>query len=87
MSMAVPPKYREMKDFHKYYSGEKRAPVLTIFIGGNHEAATHLWQLPFGGWVADNIYYLGHGSVVNFAGLRIAGMSGIYKDRDYMKGH
>ena len=33
-SMAVPNKYKEMKDFHKYYSGAKKAPVLTLFIGG-----------------------------------------------------
>ena len=31
--------------FYKYYSGEKTAPVLTIFIGGNHEASNYLWEL------------------------------------------
>ncbi|XP_006010577.1 lariat debranching enzyme isoform X2 [Latimeria chalumnae] len=58
--MAVPSKYRQMQTFYKYYSGEKKAPVLTIFIGGNHEASNHLQELPYGGWVAPNIYYLGH---------------------------
>lgn len=43
----------------RYYSGEKKAPVLTIFIGGNHEASNHLQELPYGGWVAPSIYYLG----------------------------
>lgn len=43
----------------RYYSGEKKAPILTIFIGGNHEASNHLQELPYGGWVAPNIYYLG----------------------------
>lgn len=43
----------------RYYSGEKKAPVLTIFIGGNHEASNHLQELPYGGWVAPNIYFLG----------------------------
>ena len=43
----------------RYYSGEKKAPVLTIFIGGNHEASNYLQELPYGGWVAPNIYYLG----------------------------
>uniref|UniRef100_A0AC11DVQ4 Debranching RNA lariats 1 n=1 Tax=Ovis aries TaxID=9940 RepID=A0AC11DVQ4_SHEEP len=56
--MAVPPKYRHMQTFYRYYSGEKKAPVLTIFIGGNHEASNHLQELPYGGWVAPNIYYL-----------------------------
>lgn len=41
----APPKYRYLKDFHKYFSGEKRAPVLTIFIGGNHEATNVLREL------------------------------------------
>lgn len=46
----------------RYYSGEKKAPVLTIFIGGNHEASNHLQELPYGGWVAPNIYFLGRAS-------------------------
>jgi lariat debranching enzyme len=43
--MAVPPKFRVMGDFYKYYSGEKIAPVLTIFVGGNHEASSYLVEL------------------------------------------
>jgi hypothetical protein len=43
----------------RYYSGEKKAPVLTVFIGGNHEASNYLQELPYGGWVAPDIYYLG----------------------------
>lgn len=85
--MAVPPKYRHMETFYKYYSGEKKAPVLTIFIGGNHEASNHLWELPYGGWVAPNIFYLGYSGVVNYGGIRIGGLSGIYKGHDYHKGH
>ena len=85
--MAVPPKYRHMETFYKYYSGEKKAPVLTVFIGGNHEATNHLWELPYGGWVAPNIYYLGYSGVINYGGVRIGGLSGIYKGHDYNKGH
>ncbi|XP_050312105.1 lariat debranching enzyme [Anthonomus grandis grandis] len=85
--MAVPPKYRSICSFYKYYSGEKTAPILTIFIGGNHEASNYLQELPYGGWVAKNIYYLGYAGVVNIAGVRIGGLSGIYKSHDYMKGH
>ena len=70
----------------RYYSGEKTAPVLTIFIGGNHEASNYLQELPYGGWVAPNIYYLGYGGVINVGGLRIGGISGIYKGPDYLKG-
>lgn len=85
--MACPTKYMEMHDFYKYHSGEKQAPVLTIFIGGNHEASNYLQELPYGGWVAPNIYYMGYAGVVRFGGLRIGGLSGIYKGPDYLKGH
>lgn len=58
---------------YRYYSGESRAPVLTLFIGGNHEASNYLQELPYGGWVAPNIYYLGRAGVVKFGDLRIGG--------------
>lgn len=63
------------------------APILTIFIGGNHEASNYLQELPYGGWVAPNIYYLGYASVITYKGVRIGGISGIYKGFDYFKGH
>ncbi|XP_071575750.1 uncharacterized protein [Temnothorax nylanderi] len=84
--MAVSDKYKDMRTFYKYYSGEKEAPVLTIFIGGNHEASNYLQELPYGGWVAPNIYYLGYAGVVQVAGIRIAGLSGIYKSQHWMHG-
>ena len=31
--------------FSRYYTGEKEAPILTIIIGGNHEASNYLWEL------------------------------------------
>jgi lariat debranching enzyme len=86
-SMAVPDKYRQMCTFWKYYAGIKTAPVLTIFIGGNHESSNYLCELPYGGWVSPNIYYLGYASVITINGIRIAGLSGIYKSHDYHKGH
>ena len=44
-------------------------------------------ELYYGGCVAPNIYYLGAANVVNFGGLRIAGLSGIWKGYDYNKPH
>ena len=41
----------------------------------------------YGGWVAPNIYYLGASGVVNFQGITIAGLSGIYKKYHYNQGH
>eukprot|EP00668_Euglena_longa_P029824 GGOE01037198.1.p1 GENE.GGOE01037198.1~~GGOE01037198.1.p1 ORF type:complete len:559 (+),score=115.92 GGOE01037198.1:67-1743(+) len=85
--MNVPSKYLHMGDFPKYYRGEAKAPCLTIFIGGNHEAVNHLWELYYGGWVAPNIYFLGFSGCVRVGGLRIAGLSGIYNARDYHLGY
>lgn len=43
--MASPEKYHKLGDFHRYYKGELKAPVPTIFIGGNHEASNYLAEL------------------------------------------
>ena len=85
--MSVPMKYREIGDFHEYYSGRRKAPYLTIFVGGNHEASNHLFELYYGGWVAPNIYYMGAANVLHLGPLRIAGLSGIWKGYNYNKPH
>ncbi|KLO19596.1 DBR1-domain-containing protein [Schizopora paradoxa] len=85
--MAVPPKYRHLGGFYKYYTGEKKAPILTVVIGGNHEASNYLWELYHGGWLAPDIYYLGFAGCIQVNGIRIAGASGIYKSHDYKQGH
>lgn len=86
-TMACPDKYKSMNTFYKYYSGERRAPVLTIFVGGNHEASNHLQELPYGGWVAENIYYLGIAGCVRLtSSVTVCGLSGIYDKRDLHKG-
>ncbi|EMD34237.1 hypothetical protein CERSUDRAFT_86365 [Gelatoporia subvermispora B] len=85
--MAVPPKYRDLRDYYKYYTGEKKAPILTIVIGGNHEASNHFWELYHGGWLAPKIYFLGHAGCVQVNGLRIAGSSGIFYPSDFQQGH
>lgn len=85
--MSVPAKFRELGDFHEYYSGIRKAPYLTVFVGGNHEASSHLWELYYGGWVAPNIYYMGASNVLRLGPLRIGGMSGIWKGYNYNKPH
>lgn len=37
--------------------------------------------------MAPKIYYLGSAGVINFRGIRIAGISGIYDRRDYRLGY
>lgn len=85
--MACPPKYRAMGDFIQYYTGERKAPFLTIVIGGNHESSCYMQELFYGGWLAPNIYYLGAAGVVKYKGLRIGGLSGIYKPHSFDKPH
>lgn len=85
--MAVPAKFRELGDFHLYYSGVEKAPYVTVFVGGNHEASNHLFELYYGGWVAPNIYYMGAANVLRLGSLRIAGLSGIWKGYNYRKPH
>lgn len=51
------------------------------------QASNYLQELAYGGWVAPNIYFLGYAGVVNFGGIRIGGMSGLFKIHDYHKGH
>lgn len=85
-ALSVPPKYRTLGDFSDYFTGKKKAPVLTIFVGGNHEASNYLQELYYGGWVAPNIYYLGKtGSVIYKNKIRISGLSGIYNQHSYTK--
>ncbi|KAJ3473927.1 hypothetical protein NLI96_g12748 [Meripilus lineatus] len=85
--MAVPDKYKQLGDFWKYYTGVEKAPIPTIVIGGNHEASNYLWELYHGGWLAPNIYFLGHAGCIQVNGIRIAGASGIFKSQDFPHGH
>ena len=86
-SIAMPEKYLQLGDFYLYHGGTRTAPIPTIFIGGNHEASNLLWEEYYGGFIAENIYYLGHSGVVDFGGLRIGGLSGIFKSYDYTRSY
>lgn len=85
--MAVPPKYAQLGTFYHYYLGQKVASKMTLVIGGNHEASNYMQTLPYGGWIAPNMYYLGYASVVNYGGLRIGGLSGIFNHGNNRRGH
>lgn len=85
-NMACPVKYKKLNTFYKYYSGELKTPFPIICIGGNHEASNYFYELYHGGWLAPNIYYLGASGSIIFGGLRICGISGIFKEKDFNKG-
>ena len=74
-------------NFHKYYSGKLKAPIKTIYIGGNHEASNYHKELHYGGWVAPNIYFMGHSNIIRYKGLKIGGISGIYNSGNYKRGY
>lgn len=68
--MSCPDKYKKLGTFYKYYTGEVKAPVLTLFIGGNHEASNYSQEL------------YGHpspfGSLLLISGLMVVGLLTIY---------
>jgi len=83
----MPAKYRKLGDFPFYYSGQRVAPYLTIFVSGNHECSNYLYELYYGGWACHNIFFMGAANVLRLGPLRISGMSGIWKGYDYRKPH
>jgi len=46
------------------------APVLTLVVGGNHEASNYFLDLFHGGWLAPNIYFLGMAGAVRLLQIR-----------------
>jgi lariat debranching enzyme len=52
------------------------APVLTLVVGGNHEASNYMLDLFHGGWLAPNIYYLGAAGVVRAGRGEVGGGRG-----------
>jgi len=79
----VPPKYAWLSDFPDYYSGLKKAPFNTFFIGGNHEAWSFLNEHNEGGFIAPNIYYFGRAGYLEIYGKKIGGLTGIYSPKHY----
>ena len=90
-ALKCPDKFKRLGDFCQYFNKQKVAPFLTLFIGGNHEASNLLRDLYYGGWVAENIYFMGYSGVFEVSKgdtkVRVAGISGIEKDHDSQRGY
>jgi len=80
-----PKKYRKLGDFADFYTEKAVFPWSLWFIAGNHEPYGFLEQMPQGGQVATNCYYLGRVGTVTLAGLKVVGVSGIYDPERFQK--
>lgn len=79
LTMDAPTKYKTLGDFKDFYSNKVRFPYPLYFIGGNHESYGFLDRFPNGKEIAPNFNYIGRVNLIELAGLRIVGVSGIYK--------
>jgi len=82
-----PAKYNEIRDFPDYYSGDKKIPCKTYFIGGNHEPWSYLHQHnPNCGNDSEliaNLNYLGRAGVTEIQRLTVAYLTGVYGETSY----
>lgn len=78
-TMAAPAKYRKLGDFPIFARGEAQFPWPIWFIGGNHEPYGWLETMSEGGELARNCHFIGRANIVEIEGLRVAGLSGIFK--------
>lgn len=79
-TMSAPSKYKHLGDFGAYYAGKNRFPWPIFFIGGNHEPHGFLENAPHGLELMPRCTYVGRVGLIEWNGLRIAGLSGIYKE-------
>lgn len=77
--MDAPSKYKKLGDFAHFYRYKAHFPYPLYFIGGNHEPYGFLDNFPSGKEIAPNFNYLGRVNTINLFGLKIVGVSGIYK--------
>jgi len=84
-SFAAPQKYHLMGSFYKIFTGERVSPCPIIVVGGNHEASDLFLNLPFGGWIAPNVFYTGKANSINVGSVSISCLSGIPDNDSYFR--
>ena len=82
-TMSAPSKYKQLGDFHQYWSGRVRYPWPIYFIGGNHEPYGFLESYVEGGCLLPHCHYLGRSQSQEIGGLEIAGLTGIYAEERF----
>lgn len=68
-----------------YHYGKKKAKYPIFFIAGNEDSWAVLRDFKEGGFIAENVYFLGRAGIKDFKGIRIGGLSGSYLEREYYK--
>ncbi len=79
-TMDAPSKYKKLGDFPDFYAGKSQFDCPIWFIGGNHEPYGFLDRIPQGAEIVPNCHYLGRVGSIELAGLKIVGISGIYRE-------
>lgn len=85
LSYSAPQKYRVMGSFYKLYTGERKSKIPILIVGGNHEACDFLHLLPFGGWLAPNVFYAGRANSLKCGDITMSFLSGLYKPQEYFR--
>jgi lariat debranching enzyme len=67
----------------EYAFGRRKAPMPTYFISGNNDEYDYLNRFRQGGFIAPNFYYLGRNGMVDVKGIKIAGLSGVFRKDMY----
>ncbi|MFH1465442.1 MAG: metallophosphoesterase [Pseudomonadota bacterium] len=85
-TMAAPARFRKVGDFPDFREGRARFPWPVLFVGGNHEPYGFLDGLAPGAEVAPGCRWLGRAGLVEHCGLKVAGLSGIFREDCWVVG-
>ncbi len=84
-TMAAPARYKQLGDFPAFHARRARFPWPVYFIGGNHEPYGFLDASPEGFELTPQCHYLGRVGAIESHGLRVAGLSGIYREEAFLR--
>lgn len=79
----APKKYHKISEIADYCNGRAKVPILTVFIGGNHEAWGVLADKHQGGYICPKVRYLGRSGTITLNGVTIGGLTGIFSPKKY----